>query len=262
MKKIVIDPGHGGTDPGATNGTYKEKDFNLNIGLKVRDYLQAHYEASILMTRTTDKKMDLSERTQFANSNKADYFCSIHINAGGGTGWESYIYNGTVSQFTINAQNTIHSTVMNAISTKYGVRDRGKKRANFHVLRETTMPAILLENLFIDTTSDLNLLKNNTFITDLANAIGKGIAQALSLPTKSTTLYKVIAGSFQEKQNALDRKSFLEQNGIGAIIVEAVVSGKTVYRVQAGAFRDRTYAEARLNEVKKLGITDAYILVE
>ncbi len=262
MKKVVIDPGHGGTDPGATNGSYREKDFNLSISLKVRDYLLANYDVNVLMTRSTDKTMSLSERTQFANNNKADYFCSIHINAGGGTGWESFIYNGSVSQFTIDAQNKIHSAVINTISSKYGVRDRGKKRANFHVLRETTMPAILLENLFIDTTADLNLLRNSAFINDLAKGIATGIAQALALPTKSTALYKVIAGSFTQQQNAVDRKNFLDQNGIESSIHQVVISGTTYYRVQAGAFRDRSNAEARLNEVKKLGITDAYILVE
>ncbi|GGA33700.1 sporulation-specific N-acetylmuramoyl-L-alanine amidase [Kroppenstedtia guangzhouensis] len=261
-KKVVIDPGHGGSDSGAVNGSYREKDFTLDIALKVRNYLVNNYDVNILMTRTTDTTVSLTQRTNYANANNADYFASIHINAGGGTGWESYIYNGTVSQFTIHAQNTIHSTVMGVIGPKYGVRDRGKKRANFHVLRESNMPAILVENLFIDTTQDLNLLRNATFIQDLANAIGLGIAQALSLPKKATGLYKVITGSFQSLENAQSRKSFLEKNGIEATIVSTTVNGQTYYRVQAGAFSQRANAEARLDEVKALGITDAFILYE
>lgn len=266
MVKVVIDPGHGGTDPGAVNGSYREKDFTLQIGLKVRDYLLSKYNVEILMTRTTDKTVSLGERTNYANNQNANYFCSIHINAGGGTGWESYIYNGSVSDKTIAAQNTIHSTVMGVIGSKYGVRDRGKKRANFHVLRESRMEAILLENLFIDTTADLNLLKSSAFITDLSNAIGEGIAKALSLseggggtPGK---LYKVIAGSFQERQNAVNRQNFLTDNGIEAAITTVVISGKTYYRVQAGAFKDKTNAQVRLDQVKALGITDAFILYE
>ena len=74
MKKVVIDPGHGGTDPGATNGSYREKDFNLSISLKVRDYLLANYDVNVLMTRSTDKTMSLSERTQFANNNRGRLF--------------------------------------------------------------------------------------------------------------------------------------------------------------------------------------------
>lgn len=262
MTKVVIDPGHGGSDPGAGGGSDWEKDLTLQIALKVRDYLLNNYEVTVLMTRTTDTTVSLNQRTDYANANQADYFASIHINAGGGTGWESYIYNGSVSQFTINAQNTIHSTVMGVIGPKYGVRDRGKKRANFHVLRESNMPAILMENLFIDTTQDLNLLRNATFIRDLADAIGLGIAKALSLPKKSTGLYKVIAGSFQSLVNAQDREKFLKQNGIEAAVVYTEVNGQSYYRVQAGAFSQRTNADIRLAEVKALGVTDAFILFE
>lgn len=260
MTKIVIDPGHGGSDSGAVNGNYQEKNFNLSIALKVRDYLQDNYDVNVFMTRTTDKTVSLRQRTDYANNQNADYFCSIHINAGGGTGWESFIYNGAVSDQTKRARNTIHDTVMNVLSSKYGVRDRGKKRANFHVLRETRMSAILMENLFIDTTRDLNLLRNNKFITDLGNAIGEGIAQAFSLDPVQNTLYRVIAGSFQNRNNALNREQFLESNGIDSFVMKTSVSGETWYRVQAGAFRDRSNAEARLSEVKELGITDAYIL--
>ncbi|WP_074011071.1 N-acetylmuramoyl-L-alanine amidase [Numidum massiliense] len=260
MTKIVIDPGHGGTDPGATNGSHQEKTFTLAIALKVRDYLQSRYRATVLMTRTTDKTVSLPERSNFANRERADYFCSIHINSGRGTGWESFIYNGTVNNATIQAQQTIHQYVMSVLSGKYGVRDRGKKRDNFHVLRETTMPAILLENLFIDTTEDLNLLNNHTFIADLANAIGEGLARALSLAPANPKMYKVIAGSFKNKQNALDRVQHLQKHGISSFVVEVTISGEKWYRVQAGAFRDRSNAEARLREVQKTGVTDAFIL--
>lgn len=265
MTKIVIDPGHGGTDPGATNGQHQEKNFNLAIALKVRDYLNDHYEAQLLMTRTTDKTMSLRERTNFANNNNADYYCSIHINAGGGTGWESFIYNGAVSEQTKRAQNTIHNKVMSVLSSKYNVRDRGKKRANFHVLRETRMPAILTENLFIDTAKDVNLLQNNAFITDLGQAIGEGVAEAFSLKAKQPTnpeqptMYKVIAGSFQNRANAANRVQFLKQNGIDAFAMEVTVDGKTWFRVQAGAFRERAHALRQLDRVKNLNV-DAYIL--
>ncbi|RAL27021.1 N-acetylmuramoyl-L-alanine amidase family protein [Thermoflavimicrobium daqui] len=184
-KKLVIDPGHGGSDSGAVNGSYQEKNFTLDIALAVHDYLQNHYMVELFMTRKTDKTLSLKQRTDYANQKQADYFISIHINAGGGTGWESYIWNGPVNQTTIDAQNIIHNTVMNEIGPKYQVKDRGKKRADFYVLRETIMPAILLENLFIDTTNDLHLLIDNQFITDLSCTIGEGLAQALSLDKKT-----------------------------------------------------------------------------
>ncbi|SFI88364.1 N-acetylmuramoyl-L-alanine amidase family protein [Thermoflavimicrobium dichotomicum] len=185
MTKLIIDPGHGGNDSGAVHENNQEKNFTLDISQRICDYLQNHYIVDILMTRTTDVYLSLAERTDFANHQQADYFISIHINAGNGTGWESYIWDGPLDQETIDAQNTIHSTIMNRIGPTYGVIDRGKKRANFHVLRETTMPAILLENLFIDSENDLNLLLNDQFIDDLSHAIGEGLAKALSLPQKS-----------------------------------------------------------------------------
>lgn len=85
------------------------------------------------------------------------------------------------------------------------------------------------------------------------------MAKALNLPVKSGTLYKVIAGSFRDRQHMLDREAYLEDNGMKAVVVETVGSGVTYYRVQAGAFRDRGNAEARLAEVKALGISDAYL---
>ncbi len=261
MTKLVIDPGHGGSDPGATNGSFMEKNFNLDIALHVRDYLQQRYIVDILMTRSTDIYLSLAARTNFANQQNADYFISIHINAGGGTGWESFIWNGPVNQQTIQAQNKIHQTVINTIKSKYNVVDRGKKRANFHVLRETRMPAILLENLFIDRSSDLNLLRNPQFIDDLSNSIGEGLAQALSLPPKLKQ-YKVIAGSFQNRANAENRQQLLKSKNFDSIIEEKVINGVTWYRVQAGAFSTQAEAEQRKTELINAGISDAFVINE
>lgn len=268
MPKIVLDPGHGGSDSGAVNGNHLEKNFNLSIALKVRDYLLRNYDVEVLMTRTTDTAVSLSERTNMANRNSADYYCSIHVNAGGGTGFESYIYNGAVSNRTGNAQRIIHNEVMNRLSS-YGVRDRGMKRANFHVLRETRMPAILLENLFIDNNVDLRLLRNQSFQHTLGIAISEGIAKAMSLKKFAVTdvergdqMQRVMAGSFAIRDNAERRKNYLNSNGIEAVVVRHAVGSNIRYRIQAGAFRNRDLAEARLNAVIKLGITDAYITAE
>lgn len=163
---------------------------------------------------------------------------------------------GTVSQKTTNAQNTIHSTVMGVIGSKYGVRDRGKKQANLHVLRETTMPAILLENLFIDTTSDLNLLHlHHKFGPHDRGGDGQGVEPSRQIGNPIQSDCRLFPGS----ATYLDREAYLEDNGMKAVVVETVGSGVTYYRVQAGAFRDRGNAEARLAEVKALGISDAYL---
>ena len=180
MPIIVLDPGHGGTDPGASGNGLQEKNLTLAIGLKVKQLIEANYIADVRVTRAADIYVGLSERADFANIIGASYFVSLHHNAGGGTGFESYIYPGTSSSETGRRQDVMHGEIMNFLSG-YGVRDRGQKEANFAVLRETAMPAILLENLFIDTVNDANLLKDPTFITGLSNAIATGIGKSLNL---------------------------------------------------------------------------------
>src|SRR5699024_9385880 len=137
-KVIVIDPGHGGHDPGATANGLKEKDLVLDIAKRLRSKLNGYSGVKVIMTRTTDRFLTLTQRTNIANRNNADLFVSIHVNAGGGVGFESFIYNGGVSNNTRKLQNDIHNAIMNQV----GGRDRGKKRANFAVVRQTKMPAV------------------------------------------------------------------------------------------------------------------------
>nr|WP_281252484.1 N-acetylmuramoyl-L-alanine amidase [Oceanobacillus timonensis] len=178
MAKIYLDPGHGGTDPGAVANGLQEKALTLSIALKVRNILNRDYTGhSIRMSRTTDKTVSLAARTNDANSWGADYFVSIHINAGGGTGYEDYIYNGSVSNNTVTYRDRIHEEVMKQVD----FNNRGKKRANLHVLRQSSMPGILTENGFIDTTADANKLKSDAYLDRIALGHANGIAKALGL---------------------------------------------------------------------------------
>lgn len=300
MVKIMIDPGHGGDDSGAINGIFKEKDFTLQISLGLREYLLATYNVEVLMTRTTDKTVSLQTRTDYANLSKVDYFISIHINDGGNgsaRGYESYIYNGQVNNSTISDQNIIHASIIKVIGAKYGVTNRGTKRADFHVLRETIMDAILLENLFINNSQDLSLLKNDTFRSDLIKGIGDGLAQSLKLTIKTkptppptttpapkpptttpvpkpptttpapkpptpNTLFKVYSGSFKDKTNADNEVKFLTKKGISSFIVQDKISGTIWYRVQAGSYAERINADNQLKKLQKLGFHDAFIVAE
>ncbi|MEN1935949.1 N-acetylmuramoyl-L-alanine amidase [Paenibacillus sp. 102] len=179
--KLVIDAGHGGYDSGAVGNGLVEKNLTLQIAKRVRDILLTNYTINIKMTRDSDVLISLSERANIANSFGADFFISFHINSGGGTGFESYIYNGlSDSSFAAAKQQKMHAAV-NPVLTKYGLRDRGAKKANYAVLRETAMDALLTETAFIDTTFDANLLKNPQFIEDLCQAYARGIAEILGL---------------------------------------------------------------------------------
>lgn len=177
---IVIDAGHGGTDSGATGSGLLEKDLTLALALQVRDRLVNEYAANVKLTRSTDVFVALSDRANLANGWGAAYFVSIHINAGGGEGFESYVYPGTSSGVTGQKRTIVHDTVVHYLNT-LGAADRGKKEADFAVLRETDMSAVLLENLFIDNATDGSLLGNSDVLTNLANAIGDGVAKAMGL---------------------------------------------------------------------------------
>ncbi|MEX3715769.1 N-acetylmuramoyl-L-alanine amidase [Cytobacillus horneckiae] len=176
MVKIYIDAGHGGTDPGAVGNGLQEKALTLQIAQRVRELLSNYSNTEIRMSRTGDQTLSLAQRTNDANSWGADYFLSIHINAGGGTGYEDYIYPGT-SAPTTTYQNLIHEEIMKIVD----FRDRGKKTGNFHVLRETKMPAILTENGFIDTVADANKLKQAFFILAIAQGHVNGLVRAFGL---------------------------------------------------------------------------------
>lgn len=183
MLKIILDPGHGGNDPGATNGSYYEKNFNLSIAGETARHINRRYNAAVYLTRISDITMELSERADFANDLMADYFVSLHINAGQGTGFESYIYTGAGAA-TRSYRDLLHDRMAVFYKTK-GFPDRGKKSADFAVLRDTAMPAVLLENLFIDNSRDLSFLTNQAGLMQLGEAIGEGIARALELNTKT-----------------------------------------------------------------------------
>ncbi|MEN9406566.1 MAG: hypothetical protein RLZ12_850 [Bacillota bacterium] len=183
MVKLFIDPGHGGSDSGAVNGKDLEKDFTLSFALKLRTLLLSKYTVDITMSRTTDKTVSLYQRTNLANSINADYFFSWHINSGGGAGFESYIYNKSVPPSTVTKQRIIHSSIMEQIAA-FNITDRGQKRNDFHVLRESHMDAILIETLFIDNYHNLQLLKTDSFVLQLVLGAAKGLAKALALPPK------------------------------------------------------------------------------
>lgn len=192
-----------------------KKNIVLDIAEQIRYLLIQNYDVDVKMTREDDRFVELLERAKMANDWGADYFLSIHVNAGGGSGFESYIHESQ-KPLTKKLQQTIHSAIMNEID----VRDRGKKTANFAVLRETKMPALLTENLFIDNRSELTKLCLPTYIKKIAQGHVNGLQQAFKLrrisePTSLTAssvkvkdLYRVFinnrqVGAFKHENNIL-----------------------------------------------------------
>lgn len=184
MSRIFLDPGHGGEDPGASRYGLREKDLTLEIAKRIQKYLNDNYTGhTIKLSRTTDKYLTLTQRTNMANTWGADFFMSIHINAGGGTGYEDFIYN-TLSDSSSTAKMRDIAHAENAKEQSFW-RNRGKKKANFAVLRQTKMPAMLTENGFIDTKSDADKLKLNAYLDKIAKGHAVGLAKILKLKKKA-----------------------------------------------------------------------------
>lgn len=219
MKKILLDPGHGGKDPGAAAHGIQEKDIVLSIAKRTKKILENQYEgAEVLLTREDDTFLELRERTDIANKWGAEVYVSIHINAAAAAaanGFETFVYNGGVPAATQALQNTLHSHIL-----KYMPHfdDRGKKQANFHVLRETNMHAVLTECGFISNAKDAALLKDDFNIRKLAHGHAAGIASFVGLkekqqPQQPQKLYRVQVGAFSVKENAEKMQKQLVKEG-------------------------------------------------
>lgn len=264
--KLYLDPGHGGSDPGAQGNGLQEKNINLDIALRIRSTLLNGYEnVEVMMSRTGDTSKSLTQRTNEANAWGADYYLSIHCNAfnGEAQGYEDFIHSSlSDSSTTARYQDIIHAEVMKVNQLK----DRGQKKANFHVLRESSMPALLSENGFIDNAEDAALMKQSSWRQKVAQGHVNGLVKAFNLQAKpgedTRTIYKVIAGSFKDKENAEKRVAYLNSRGIESFVDPVTISGEQWYRVQAGAFSIRENAEKRLEEVRQAGVEDAFIISE
>src|SRR5699024_1454050 len=154
-----------------------EKDLTLDITNRVKKLLEDN-GFIVKMSRTSDKTTKLEERTNAANKSGADIFVSIHINSGGGTGIETW--NMRIGSKPKESNILAHSLEDEMIKeTKE--RDRGVKDGNLHVNRESEMPSSLVEIGFIDTKSDADKLKENSFKQKVAKGIFAGIKSYFSV---------------------------------------------------------------------------------
>ncbi|MDI9479016.1 MAG: N-acetylmuramoyl-L-alanine amidase [Bacillota bacterium] len=171
---IVLDPGHGGSDPGAIGaGGLKEKDVNLDIAKRVYRLLKENTGAQVYLTRDTDRFISLAERSSQANKLGADLFISIHINAaenGRERGIETYAYHNASRENWALAW-----YLQEQLVKELGLLDRGIKAGNFHVIRETRMNSVLLEIGFISDAREEALLAKTSTRERAAQAIYAGI---------------------------------------------------------------------------------------
>ncbi|CZB32034.1 cell wall hydrolase/autolysin [Streptococcus suis] len=189
---VYIDPGHGGRDSGASYGGIHEKNLALSVSNKLRENL-LQYGINVLMTRTGDYDVDFkTERSRMTNASNADLFISIHFNATGAgvsnaTGIETYWYQYNPEyQPKINKEmhnnptrlaesEILANKVQESLIKETGAVNRGVRRETFAVLRETAIPAILVELGFMDNPSELQVIKQDSYHTRLAKALAQGV---------------------------------------------------------------------------------------
>lgn len=202
-KKVYVDAGHGGRDPGAISSGVQEKDLNLKVALKLRNNL-VNKGATVVMSRDNDQFLELWEITNKANSSNADIFISLHHNSAGESadGIETYSYEGSGSSnrsvFSLFNQNLSESysvvtpfaannnfdrlyksqelakKIQVGLIDKTGAKDRGAKKTDFHVIRETNMPAVLAELGFITNPAERAKLVTDSYQNKLAQGITEG----------------------------------------------------------------------------------------
>ena len=187
---ICVDPGHGGSAPGAVGCGLEEADVNLDTGLRLRTELQSA-GFTVYMTRTTDVNVSLPARTSYANSKGVDRFVSIHSNSAENvaSGIETYCYPwGSSNSFALR------DLIQEEMIAAWPLPDRGGKTKDLHVLRETTMPATLTELGFINNCSvDVVYLRSGTHRQGAAVAHRRAVQRHFGItPVDTGTLRGVV----------------------------------------------------------------------
>lgn len=213
VRRIVIDPGHGGKDPGAMANGLKEKDIVLQVARKTAERLKNNgYE--VILTRNDDRTLPLEERTAIANTSKADLFISIHVNAHpreATRGIETFflnlatnteamrvaarenatsthnisdlqdiladlMQNSKIQESSILAEYVQSSLVSGLQANRFETRDLGVKQAPFYVLIGAEMPSILAEISFISNPGDAAQLRQERYLDEIAGRITAGVS--------------------------------------------------------------------------------------
>lgn len=252
MARIVIDPGHGGSDSGAVYEGRREKDDNLRLALAVGEILENN-GADVVYTRTTDVYNTPFEKAMMGNNANADYFISFHRNAtptpNSSTGIETLVF-----RKGSEAENIAES--INAELTELGFNNRGViERPNLVVLRRTRMPAVLVETGFID--NDADNAKFDAEFDEIAQAIANGIMNSIDLSVASALeermvsdeddnsytrpcppcrpcmpLFRIQVGAYMNYANASATLDNLLAQNLPAFIIRE----DELYKVQVGAY--------------------------
>lgn len=172
--KIMIDPGHGGEDPGtlSTDSKFQEKDYTLPVALKIKETLEA-LGAEVILTRDSDKFLDLQERAQLSNQTEVDFFISIHFDASYDPTWEghtTYFYHPDDQQLAYSVHQALKTLPL---------EDTGVMFGNYQVIRDNHQPSLLLELGYMTHPQDLKKITDPKYHQQIADALADGLVNYL-----------------------------------------------------------------------------------
>lgn len=182
-KVIVVDPGHGGSNPGAVGSGTRETDNNLAVSLKLRDKL-VKAGVRVIMTRETDRTVapagsslnqELAARVNIAEANNADMFISVHSNSNPNPAIE-----GVMTFYPSGKSPKLALAVQDAIIKQSGAADKGTSAATFYVLRNTTMLSVLVEMGFVSNAREARALQDDSYRNKIAQGIFNGVGSFFS----------------------------------------------------------------------------------
>ncbi|QED49544.1 N-acetylmuramoyl-L-alanine amidase [Cytobacillus dafuensis] len=231
--KIMLDAGHGYHTAGKRSPDgLSEYDFNRAVTDYAKRSLENYENVIVYFAHSDERDIPLKERTNKANQLKVDSYVAIHANSFGSTwnnanGIETYIHPNKPKEAYELAQKIQHNLV---IST--GLNNRGVKTADFHVLRETNMTAVLVECGFMTNRNEAELLRSDTYRKTCAEAIVKALVDQYKLKRKTnskmppastiipakTSLYKVQVGAYKDKKNADELAEALQKLGYSSYV--------------------------------------------
>lgn len=280
---ILIDPGHGGSDPGheaADKNLLPEKDLTLKIALKFGSYLSEKLEnVTVLYTRTDDRYPTLDERVNMANSKNVDYFISVHINGSPNTaikGTESHVHS-----MSSKASVKLAKAFENEFKTRAGRKSRGVKDSDdrehsLQVLKFTEMTSVLVECGFMTNVSEANYLNTTEGQDIIASALFRAMRSHLQDTHKNISFTKKAPAGENPKPIASTEKTYSVQimsskewldtekgsfKGLKHNVSRTQVS-QTGYRYKyfSGTFSSKAEADEYCNDVKKKGFPDSIVV--
>lgn len=182
-RTIVIDPGHGGNDPGAVSGSVQEKVIALDIAKRLANALSSTYNYNVKMTRSNDTYLSLAQRVSLTKSYKGSAFVSVHANSTPNTTYHGHeVLVPTTESYTTNPYVSASRNLGAAINRELGVRiptirNRGVKYQNVYVVGKNAVPSTLVEYGFISNANDRSHLASTTYRQRMAEATAAGIHQ-------------------------------------------------------------------------------------